>query len=87
MCRFLDYESESFSGIGYSDMVDECNAIVQHANNGQHRLQSKFEPELASLRCTDDIDNWHEAMVEVAAQQEANRKGFRDFLVQEDDAE
>ena len=80
VCRFLDYESESYSGVGYAEMVAECNTIVQQANKGRHRDQSNSNPSLESLRCTDDIDDWRETIEEVEAQQEANREGLRDFL-------
>ena len=80
VCRFLDYESESYSGVDYPDMVAECNAIVQQANKGRHRDQSNSNPSLESLRCTDDIDDWRETIEEVKAQQEANREGLQDFL-------
>ena len=80
VCRFLDYESESYSGVDYADMVAECNTIVQQANKGRHRDQSNSNPLLESLRCTDDIDDWRETIAAVEAQQKANREGLRDFL-------
>ena len=82
ICRHLYFESESFSGTDYSQMVTTCNQTVRL---GHPSLPKDLEsnPELADLRCPEDVDYWLETKREEEAQQAANRRGYAELTTDE----
>ena len=81
VCRVLDYESENYRGTEYAEMLQECNVIVQQANNGHYSAQTVTKLPLEILRCSDDVESWQETLTEVKAQESSNRTGYREFLL------
>ncbi|MCY3858207.1 MAG: hypothetical protein OXG25_04795 [Gammaproteobacteria bacterium] len=78
VCRFLAFESDSYSGIPYNDMLSQCNKFTR---DGHPSLPPDIvsNPTIDSLRCTEAVDDWHETVSEERAQQASNRRNYEEL--------
>ena len=63
VCRSLDFEADSYSGITYENMVVQCNVTVHRANQQRYDASAYEEPGIESLRCPDSVEEWRETAV------------------------
>lgn len=75
VCRFLAFEADGYTGVKYAEMLEHCNVTIR---NGHPSLSPTItsEPEIASLRCTEDVEDWTEEVEEALAQQASNRRNY-----------
>ena len=74
----MAFESDSYSGIEYKEMVVNCNETIRSGHPGLPQ-SIESEPVLDELRCEEAVDDWQETKLEEAAQQESNRRAYREL--------
>ena len=60
LCRFLEFETDSYSGLSYEDMQERCNRTVHDANPKRYPASSSSTPEIDALRCPTSVEDWRE---------------------------
>ena len=60
MCRSLEFEADSYSGLSYAQMLDRCNRTVHDANRQRYPASAGAAPQINSLRCPDAVELWRE---------------------------
>ncbi len=78
VCRFLAFEADSYSRVGYDEMLERCNEMTR-AGHPSLRRDISSEPALESLRCTENVEDWRETVVEDLAQQASNRRNYQEI--------
>ena len=58
LCRFMDFETDSHSGVHYARMQKRCNETVHGANPSRYETTLYSEPDIKELRCRDKVDAW-----------------------------
>ena len=58
LCRFMDFEADSHSGLLYAHMQKRCNETVHDANPTRYETTLYSEPDIETLRCQDEVDAW-----------------------------
>ncbi len=58
LCRFMDFETDSHSGLHYAHMQKRCNETVHGANPSRYETTLYSEPDIGALRCRDEVDAW-----------------------------
>ena len=58
LCRFMDFETDSHSGLHYAHMQKRCNETVHGANPSRYEASLYSEPDIEALRCRDEADAW-----------------------------
>ena len=75
----LAFEADSYSGIDYRDMIQECNKTVRSANPTRYSTEFHTEIEPSALRCPEDLEDWQEAIEEAKTHQRASRDRYEEF--------
>ena len=79
VCRMLAFEADSYSGLDYNDMIEECNKTVRSANPKRYPSEFHVEMEQTELRCPEDLEDWQEALEETRTHQKVSRDRFQEF--------
>lgn len=58
LCRFMDFETDSHSGLHYAHMQKRCNETVHGANPSRYETSLYSEPDIKALRCREKVDAW-----------------------------
>ncbi|MCS5570447.1 MAG: hypothetical protein NZ768_09025 [Pseudomonadales bacterium] len=58
LCRFMDFETDSHSGLYYAHMQKRCNETVHGANPSRYKTSLYSEPDIEALRCRNEVDAW-----------------------------
>ena len=60
LCRSLEFETDSDSGMPYERMLAYCNRTVHSANPRRYPPSAHAAPKIDSLRCPASIEEWRE---------------------------
>ena len=82
VCRHLAFESDSYSGIQYDEILSQCNKTTRDGHPSLPR-NIVSSPSLASLRCTEAVDDWQETVADERAQQASNRRNYEELTTTE----
>ncbi|MYD42765.1 MAG: hypothetical protein F4W90_02610 [Gammaproteobacteria bacterium] len=85
ICRYLAFEADGYTRVTYKEMLDHCNVTIR---NGHPSLPANIvsEPNVTTLRCTEDVEDWNAVVAEALAQQASNRRNFQDFAKPKNEA-
>ena len=62
LCRSLEFETDSYSGLTYDRMVERCNETVHAANPRRYPATARAAPGIDTLRCPTSVAEWREAV-------------------------
>ncbi len=60
LCRSLEFETDSDSGMTYERMLARCNRTVHSANPQRYPPSAHAAPEIDGLRCPASVEEWRE---------------------------
>ncbi len=60
MCRSLEFETDSYSGLTYEGMLERCNDTVHAANPRRYPEDAHVAPGINGLRCPTSVREWRE---------------------------
>ena len=60
MCRSLEFETDSYSGLSYEGMLERCNETVHAANPRRYPAGAHAAPGIDELRCPTAVREWRE---------------------------
>ena len=82
VCRYLAFESDSYSGLQYDEMLSQCNKATRDGHPSLPRDVTS-RPSLDSLRCTEAVEDWVETIADERAQQASNRRNYEELKTTE----
>ena len=74
VCRKLAWEADSYSRKSYRTMIEECNKTIKTSNPDRDPQEFMFDPEIDSLRCSDDVIDWRETIADAKFHEQSNRQ-------------
>lgn len=60
MCRSLEFQTDSYSGLSYERMLERCNETVHAANPRRYSEDAHAAPGIDDLRCPTSVREWRE---------------------------
>ena len=82
VCRYLAFESDSYSGIQYDEMLTQCNETTR-SGHPSLPADTVSNPPLDSLRCAEAVEDWKETISDERAQQASNRRIYEELTTTE----
>ena len=60
LCRSLEFQTDSYSGLTFAGMLERCNETVHAANPRRYPEDAHAAPEIGALRCPTSVREWRE---------------------------
>ena len=60
LCRSLEFQTDSYSGLTFAGMLERCNETVHAANPRRYPEDARAAPEIGALRCPTSVREWRE---------------------------